>query len=118
MTRVYDVPKLIDKYAGKRFGSWVIGKDFHKNKSHWFVDVLCDCGETNIVNISCIKNHGNCTCDYLKKIREKKAKDNSKTDLETIWPKVVKAGRKVMEKYKKCNGESLSKVPRRKAMSF
>lgn len=118
MADKYDFQKLLDKYAGKRFGSWVVGKKFKKDGFHWFVDVHCDCGDTLIVNISCIPQHDKCTCAYLRKIRAKNERVYTKTDLERIWPAVIEAGRKAMEMYHGLENISSGGNPEKRNLSF
>lgn len=93
------VESLIVKYTGKRFGSWTVGKGFHKVNKNWCVDVLCDCGKTQIVTVSAFPTHNGCSCAYLERVQNYKNMVHEQTDLEKIWPSVIKAGRKVMEKY-------------------
>ena len=44
--RGFSVEMLIAKYSGKRFGSWIVGKNFYREERQWHVDVRCDCGKT------------------------------------------------------------------------
>ena len=96
----FSVEMLIEKYSGKRFGSWIVGKNFYRKSCCWHVDVLCDCGKTQNVTIAALAVHKGCSCAYLDKVYENKIRSRQKTELEMIWPAVIKAGRQVMEKYK------------------
>ena len=96
----FSVEMLIEKYSGKRFGSWIVGKEFFRKERYWHVDVRCDCGKSHKVTVSALATHRNCSCAYLDKVYENKIRSSEKTELEKIWPSVVLAGRKVMEKYK------------------
>ena len=100
MPKPFDVPMLIDKYTGKRFGSWIVGDKFFKQNKHWNVNVTCDCGKTHNVTVSALTLHKGCSCGYLDMVRQYKNKGYATTDLEKIWPNVVKAGRQAMEQYK------------------
>ena len=98
--RGFSVETLIEKYTGKRFGSWLVGDQFFRENKHWHVDVQCDCGKSHKVTIRSLATHHKCSCAYLQKVYENKLRAREKTELEKIWPSVVLAGRKVMEKYK------------------
>ena len=100
MPKLLNVPMLIERYTGKRFGSWIVGTGFHKQNKNWCVDVQCDCGKTQIVTISALALHRGCSCEYLAKVQNYRNKGYAPTDLEKIWPSVIKAGRDVIEKYK------------------
>ena len=97
--RGFSVEMLIAKYSGKRFGSWIVGKDFYREERQWHVDVRCDCGKTWKVTTASLTSHRGCSCRYLEKVAENKLRSYEKTDLEKIWPAVIKAGRTAMEKY-------------------
>lgn len=99
MPKPFDVPMLIEKYTGKRFGSWIVGKEFFRKDRYWHVDVHCDCGKSHNVTVSALALHKGCSCEYLDRVYENKIRKYQKTDLEQIWPSVIEAGRQVMEKY-------------------
>ena len=69
--RGFSVEMLIEKYTGKRFGSWIVGKDFYREERQWHVDVLCDCGKTWKVTTASLTSHRGCSCLYLEKVAEK-----------------------------------------------
>ena len=98
--RGFNVETLTQKYSGKRFGSWIVGKEFFRKDQCWFVDVLCDCGKSHKVTIRSLATHHKSSCAYLQKVYENNLRAREKTELEKIWPSVIKAGRQVMEKYK------------------
>ena len=97
--RGFSVEMLRDKYSGKRFGSWITGDQFFRENKHWHVNVTCDCGKKHNVTISSLGLHKGCSCAYLEKVQNYKYRGCKRTELEKIWPSVIKAGREVMEKY-------------------
>ena len=99
MPKPLNAQLLIEKYSGKRFGSWIVGDNFERIGRYWHVDVFCDCGKTQNVTVSALSLHKGCSCAYLEKVLLNKTLAFAKTELEKIWPSVIKAGRDVMEKY-------------------
>lgn len=99
MPKPYTQEALIEKWSNKRFSTWVTTEQFKKHCGHWFVLVKCDCGYELFVNVSSLNKHTRCTCELLKKVREKQERKEKQLDLEKIWPNVVKAGQRVMRKY-------------------
>ena len=97
--RGFNPEMLKAKYTGKRFGSWLVGDQFFRENKHWHVNILCDCGKKHNVTISSLTQHRGCSCAYLEKVQNYKYRGCKRTELEKIWPDVVKAGREVMDKY-------------------
>ena len=60
----------IDKYVGRRYGRLVIesfqGRD-PKNRNHYFVNCVCDCGNKSITRISCLQQGSSTSCGCLGK---------------------------------------------------
>lgn len=100
MPKPYTLDALIAKWSNRRFTTWITTEQFKKHCGHWYVLVKCDCGHELYVNVSSLSMHTHCTCELLKKVRAKQENQNKRLDLEKIWPDVVKAGQKVMRKYK------------------
>lgn len=91
------------KYANKRFGSFVTSDNLYLRDNRWHITVKCDCGQEHEVMTSRLNLHRGCNCKALVFSRTHKYVRKERTctfkPLEQIWPKVVKAGHKVMEKY-------------------
>lgn len=86
-------------YANKRFGSFVTGNDFFLKNNRWHTIVKCDCGLEQEIMTSRLPIHKGCNCRALAVQRARRGESQSFYPLIKIWPKVIKAGRQVMEKY-------------------
>ena len=88
------------KYSHKTFGSWTTG-DIELHGSTWYTTVNCsECGSEFRVSIMCLSKHNRCNCIKYLREREIVTAPSGFVALEKIWPKVVKAGQRIMRKHK------------------
>ena len=92
---------VIDRYGNRRFGSFVTGDQVVYDKHRWRINVKCDCGTETTVPINSLKNHRECACKLMLRMRDSAAGvgSHSLDALAELWPAIINAGKKTMEKY-------------------
>lgn len=81
---------LADEYVGTRHGRLVITKILPMNNKSRYVDVVCDCGSTKIVNLYSILQNTTKSCGCLYKEGNGRTHGMTGTRIYMVWDSMIR----------------------------